>query len=73
MTFLLLPEDESGFRAFNVNCNRSGITTYNRALLCSSNSVTRLCFQYLAISNIEICPKAYKMCKRELKTLPKTN
>ena len=41
MTFLLLPEDESGFRAFNVNCNRSGITTYNRALLCSSNSVTR--------------------------------
>ena len=34
--------------------------------------MNRLCFQYLAIYNNEFCPKVYKLCQRELKTLPQT-
>ena len=44
-------------------------------ILCSSqrDQMTRLCFQYLAIfSALKIRPKAYKLYKNELKTLPQT-
>ena len=36
------------------------------------DQMTKLCFKYLRIFSNEICPKAYKLCQRELKTLPKT-
>ena len=34
--------------------------------------LTRLCFQYVAINSIKSCPRTYKLCQSELKTLPKT-
>ena len=48
-----------------------GISTIPSALLRQCDQMTKLCFQYLAIYSNEICPKAYKLCQLELKTLPK--